>query len=345
MTGFDIGSRHVGDGSPCLIVAEVAQAHEGSLQIAHAYIDAIANAGADAVKFQCHIAEAESTPDEPWRVEPRFPQDRSRFDYWKRMEFTEVQWSDLYLHAKDRGLIFLCSPFSVEAVAVLDRMVPAWKIPSGELLNVRLLEAVRATGKPVILSTGMATRAEFVEALGHLIERVPVAALQCTSEYPTPPEHVGLHMFHRHGAYCIDLSDHSGTIYAGLAAVALDCDVLEVHVKLSPYDQGFDASSSITIDQLKQLVEGVRFIEKAKQPVDKDALAKELEPMRRLFLEKHKRKARAVPADPSDDAAHYLQNMCPRGVFGCIDTHAEGTDSTVIWHRRADGKREASFNA
>src|SRR5215212_6221219 len=90
----------------CLIIGEVAQAHDGSLGSAHAYIDAVANAGADAVKFQTHIAAAESTPGEPWRV--KFSrQDATRYDYWRRMEFSEEQWRGLAEHAQERGLIFL----------------------------------------------------------------------------------------------------------------------------------------------------------------------------------------------------------------------------------------------
>src|SRR5713226_3477140 len=104
----------------CLIVAEVAQAHDGSLGLAHAFIDAIADAGADAVKFQTHIAAAESTPAEPWRVKFSM-QDATRYEYWKRMEFTEEQWQGLRKHAEEKGLAFLSSPFSVEAVALLTR--------------------------------------------------------------------------------------------------------------------------------------------------------------------------------------------------------------------------------
>src|SRR5215813_7641486 len=112
----------------CLIIGEVAQAHDGSLGTAHAFIDAIANAGAHAVKFQTHIAAAESTSAEPWRV--KFSrQDETRYDYWKRMEFTEAQWTGLKAHADERGLLFLSSPFSVEAVDLLARVgVAAWKI-------------------------------------------------------------------------------------------------------------------------------------------------------------------------------------------------------------------------
>src|SRR5438132_6125934 len=133
---FRVGPRPVGAGHPCLIVGEIAQAHDGSLGVAHAFIDAIANAGADAVKFQTHIAAAESTPSEPWRV--KFStQDETRYDYWKRMEFTEPQWLGLKQHADERGLLFLSSPFSLEAVELLQRIgITSWKVASGELSNL-----------------------------------------------------------------------------------------------------------------------------------------------------------------------------------------------------------------
>src|SRR4030095_1630017 len=139
----------------CLIIGEVAQAHDGSLGMAHAYIDAVANAGADAVKFQTHIAAAESTPGEPWRV--KFSrQDTTRYDYWKRMEFSEEQWRGLADHANGRGLLFLSSGFSPEAVDLLERVgVPAWKVGSGEVSNPPLLAKMARTGKPVILSSGL----------------------------------------------------------------------------------------------------------------------------------------------------------------------------------------------
>src|SRR6476646_8035069 len=118
---LSIAGREVGPGCPALIIAEVAQAHDGSLGMAHAFIDAIANAGADAVKFQTHIAAAESTATEPWRI--RFsPQDSTRYEYWRRMEFSEAQWVGLKKHADDKGLLFLSSPFSVEAVHLLLRV-------------------------------------------------------------------------------------------------------------------------------------------------------------------------------------------------------------------------------
>src|SRR5262249_32831349 len=109
------------DSNQCLIVGEVAQAHDGSLGTAHAYIDAIARAGANAVKFQTHIAAAESTPGEPWRVKFSY-QDASRYEYWKRMEFSEEQWLGLKKHAEEQRLEFLSSPFSLQAAKMLHRI-------------------------------------------------------------------------------------------------------------------------------------------------------------------------------------------------------------------------------
>jgi N-acetylneuraminate synthase len=135
----------------CFVIGEVALTHDGSLGLAHAFIDAIAAAGADAVKFQTHIAAAESTPAEPFRV-PFSRQDASRYDYWKRMEFTEDQWRGLAAHALERGLVFLSSPFSLEAVDLLQRIgMPLWKIASGETSNALLLD--RATRAQLLLGT------------------------------------------------------------------------------------------------------------------------------------------------------------------------------------------------
>ncbi len=171
------------------IVGEVAQAHDGSLGMAHAFIDAIAKSGADAVKFQTHIAAAESTPAEPWRVKFSY-QDATRYDYWKRMEFTEAQWRELKQHADERNLLFLSSPFSLEAVDMLQRIgIPAWKVASGEISNVPMLEKMLATGLPIILSSGMSPFRE-LEARVRQVQEAgnDLAILQCTSMYPTPPE-------------------------------------------------------------------------------------------------------------------------------------------------------------
>jgi len=278
------GARATG----CLIVGEVAQTHDGSLGLAHAFVDAIANAGADAVKFQTHIAAAESTPGEPWRV--KFSrQDASRYDYWKRMEFTEAQWAGLKAHAEERGLLFLSSPFSSEAVALLERLgMEAWKVASGEVTNTVLLDEMLRSRKPVMFSSGMSTLAELDTAVAHVRKaNVPVAVMQCTSMYPCPPEKVGIDLLATYSERfeCpVGLLDHSGTIYPGLAAVTLGCDIIEIHVALTREMFGPDVPASITTTELRQLVEGVRFIEAMRGgDVDKDRMAAEMAPLRALF--------------------------------------------------------------
>jgi len=271
-----------------LIIGEVAQSHDGSLGMAHAFIDAIADSGAGAVKFQTHIAASESTPAEPWRV--KFSQqDATRYDYWKRMEFTEDQWAGLKKHSEQRGLMFLSSPFSLEAVELLRRVgVGAWKIASGEVTNGPLFERIAESRLPILLSTGMSTIEEIDRAVQMVkSQNLELTVLQCTSMYPTPAEKIGLNMIpiYRQRYDCkVGLSDHSGAIYAGLAAATLGSDVLEVHVALSREMFGPDVPVSLTPSELRQLVDGVGFIEKAlSNPVDKDQVAGDLFPMRQLF--------------------------------------------------------------
>ncbi len=272
-----------------VIVGEVGQAHDGSLGTAHAYIDAIADAGADAVKFQTHIAAAESRTDEPWRVRFSY-EDDTRYEYWQRMEFTPEAWAGLQRHAEERGLAFLSSPFSLEAVELLQHVgVAAWKVASGEVANPPLLDAVARTGQPVMLSSGMSGWAELDAAVERLRRggAGPLAVLQCTSAYPVAPERVGLNVLaelrSRYGC-ASGLSDHSGNIFASLAAVALGARVLEVHVALSRSLFGPDVAASVTHEELATLVRGVRTIEAALgSPVDKDAIAAEMAPMRSLF--------------------------------------------------------------
>jgi N-acetylneuraminate synthase len=287
-----------------LVIGEVGQAHDGSLGLAHRFIEVIARAGADAVKFQTHIAAAESTPSEPWRV--RFsPQDDTRYDYWRRMEFTEEQWRGLADHAHEAGLLFISSPFSCEAVELLDRVgLDVWKVASGEVTNGELLDAMRGE-RPVLLSSGMSTLAELDAAVDRVrAGGTEVAVLQCTSAYPTPAERVGIDALESYRARwgCpVGLSDHSGTIFPALAATTLGADVIEVHVTLSRDMFGPDVVASVTGDELAVLCDGVRFIRTMlDHPADKDEAADTLVEMRRLFT-------RSLVARHDLDAGHVLE--------------------------------------
>ena len=278
----------VGPGHPCFVIAEIGQAHDGSLGAAHAYVDAVAKTGAQAVKFQTHIADAESSHDEEFRVNG-FPQDSTRYDYWKRMEFTKPQWADLAEHAADKGLVFLSTPFSFEAVELLERLgVPAWKIGSGETGNLAMLEKIAKTQKPILLSSGMSFWKELDEAISVLSgHHGKVGVFQCTTSYPCPPEKLGLNVIREIGdryGCPTGLSDHSGTIYPSLAAVVLGANMIEAHVVLSRDSFGPDVTSSVTIEEFKVIVEGVRFTEKSLASIiDKDLEAEAMADLRQLF--------------------------------------------------------------
>ena len=285
---ISISGQSIGPSHPSFIVAEVAQAHDGSLGTAHAYIDAVAKTGANAIKFQTHIAVAESTPSEQFRI--KFSnQDATRYDYWKRMEFTADQWSGLSVHAAECGLVFLSTPFSFAAVDLLEGLkVPAWKVGSGEVNNLPMIERMAKTGLPVLLSSGMSPWEDVDQAVATVRNNgAEVAVFQCTTAYPCPAERVGLNVLDelRTRYHCpVGLSDHSGKIYASLAAATLGANLLEVHVVFSHECFGPDTPASLTTSELKQLVEGVRFIETAiSHPIDKQVQAGEMSELRTLF--------------------------------------------------------------
>ena len=269
-------------------IAEVGLAHEGSLGMAHAYIDAAADCGVKAVKFQTHIASEESTAQEQFRVRV-FPQDKTRYQYWERTGFEKSQWLELASHAKDRDLWFLSSPFSNLAVEWLSECgVPAWKVASGELTNFPMLHKMCDTGLPILVSSGMSSWKELTDSVDLIRSRnVGFAIFQCTTSYPCAPENWGLNVMQeiRERFRCpVGLSDHSGDIFAGLAAVAMGATMIEFHIAFSKQQFGPDAKASLTIEQARALVLGVAQIRKALgNPVNKDQQAAKLAPLHALF--------------------------------------------------------------
>ncbi|MDE6750377.1 MAG: N-acetylneuraminate synthase family protein [Lachnospiraceae bacterium] len=247
------------------IIAEVSQYNDGSLGQAHAFIDAVAKTGADAIKFQTHIAEEESTLNEPFRVKFSYC-DNTRYDYWKRMEFTQQQWKELCQHAIEKGLDFLSSPFSIKALEMLDQIgVPAWKFGSGEVFNDLLLKRAMQTGKPIILSTGLSTFQD-IDRQVHMINESgnPLIIMECTTAYPSRPDDIPIatipHLLKTYDCH-VGISDHSATVFPSLAAVALGADVVEVHVTMSREMFGPDVKASVTMDELREIVCGTDFIQ------------------------------------------------------------------------------------
>jgi len=246
------------------IIAEIGQAHEGSLGILHSYIDAVAQTGVDAVKFQMHIAEAESSEHEPFRVKFSL-EDKTRFDYWKRMSFSLEQWRGIKEHCDEVGLDFICSPFSNLAVDWLEEIgIKQYKIGSGEVNNFLILEKIAQTKKPLILSSGMSSFSELDKTVAFLKERnVIFSILQCTTAYPTQPEQYGLNVIQELKSrynVAVGFSDHSAKTETCIAATALGASILEFHIVFDRRMFGPDSKSSLTISETKEMVSAIRNI-------------------------------------------------------------------------------------
>lgn len=223
-----------------------------------------------------HIAHAESSAEEPFRVKFSY-KDKTRFDYWKRMEFTLEEWKELKAHCDELGIEFLSSPFSNAAVDLLEEVgVKRYKIGSGEVNNFLLLERITQTGKPVLLSSGLSSFEELDLTIDFLKPKCShLTIMQCTTAYPTTAKNWGLNTItelkERYGIP-VGFSDHSGDIFSCISATALGAAVLEFHVVFDKKMFGPDSKSSLTLDQIKQLVSGVQQVNKAQSsPVDKSS--------------------------------------------------------------------------
>jgi N,N'-diacetyllegionaminate synthase len=271
--------------SSVMIIAEVGSVHDGSFGNAKQLITAAADCGVDAVKFQTHISDAETLPDAPM---PPYFKGEPRFEYFNRTGFTLEQWQVLKDYCTHNGAVFLSSPFSEAAVDLLEQVgVEQYKIPSGEVTNLPLLEKIASLGKPIILSSGMSSWDELDRAVD-LIRKygAPLTILQCTSQYPCGYEQVGLNIMQemmRRYQFPVGLSDHTLTNYAAFAAVSLGARVIEKHFTFSRLMYGSDAKHSVEPDELKDLVMGIRAIETMlASPVNKDDLTPYRE-MKQIF--------------------------------------------------------------
>ncbi|MBE2255794.1 MAG: N-acetylneuraminate synthase family protein [Ignavibacteria bacterium] len=246
------------------IIAEIGQAHDGSLGIAHSFIDALKNTGVDAIKYQTHIASAESSEYEDFRVNFSY-EDKSRYDYWKRMEFTFDQWQELKSHCESLGFEFLSSPFSIAAFELLEKLkVKKYKIGSGEINNYLLLDKIFETGKEVIISTGLSDNSDLQKLFSRFNKfKNNISLLHCITAYPSPPESWNLRKIielKKLFDVKVGYSDHSGEIFSSLAAVALGAEIIEFHVTFDKKMFGPDSPASLTIQEVFTLVQGINKI-------------------------------------------------------------------------------------
>jgi len=266
MAEFEIGDRRIGEEYPPFVVAEAGINHEGDYNKAVQMVDAAVAARADCVKFQCHITEEEMVPTD---MKPGKISDERLWDIIKRCELTEDEERRIQAYCEEKGILYLCTPFSRAAADRLYKMgVLAFKIGSGECNNLPLIDHVAGMGKPVILSTGM----NDVESIRHSValfrkRNCPVMLMHCTSMYPTPYGKVRLGAIQelkREFALPVGLSDHSLGIYACLGAVALGACALEKHFTISRSWPGPDVPISIEPGELAEMVKGARAIWEAR---------------------------------------------------------------------------------
>jgi N-acetylneuraminate synthase len=263
----NIADRKIGPEHPPLVLVEVGINHEGDVVKARQLVDAAADAGAEVVKFQCHITDKEMIPTD---MTPGEISKERLWDIIKRCELTESEERQVQAHCVRRGVIYLSTPFSREAADRLDAMgVPAFKIGSGECNNLPLLEHIAAKGKPMILSTGMNDLASVQRSFAAIRRYdVPVALMHCTSMYPTPYEKVRLgavaDLASTFPGVPVGLSDHSMGIWTCLGAAALGASLLEKHFTISREWPGPDTGISIEPGELADLIAGSRAIWQAR---------------------------------------------------------------------------------
>lgn len=285
-----IDKRKVGNNYKPFIIAELGQSHGGKIKKIFRSIDLISKTGVDAIKFQTHIADQESTLDEPFRRNTNLKLNyKTRYDYWKSVEFSSVEWRKIKKYVEKKKLIFLTSVFSVKAVQMMKKIgVKTLKIGSGEFNSLDIIEEIIKSKLTIILSTGMSNQKEIDEMYRYLKrKKASFAFFQCTSNYPVKLKKVGINLIDefKERYHCpIGLSDHSGTIYPSIFAMSLNSNLIEVHVKVSKNDNGPDSSSSIQIKDLKTICD----INKAiyimrNNPVNKSNIGTDLKKMRKIF--------------------------------------------------------------
>ena len=275
MKNFKISKKSFNKNNP-LIIAEIGQAHEGSEGLAHSMIDVISEKECDAIKFQIHLADYESSLEDQFRINFSY-EDKSRYDYWKRIEFTELQWSRIINHCKRKNIIVGASVFSIQALKIaVKNKVDFLKIGSGDLLFDDLIESVSNLEFPVIISSGMANWNELDDISEKFIshkKKEIFSILHCTTEYPTKPERIGFNNV-KEIEDKLDvisgLSDHSGNYLTAFYALAKGCPILEVHVNFDRKMFGPDSTSSLSIDELGEVIKAKNYFKKLNLITDKN---------------------------------------------------------------------------
>lgn len=252
------------------IIAEAGVNHNGSFELACRLADAAKEAGADCVKYQTFKSEKlVSRNAQKAEYQKKTTGDSSQQDMLKKLELSYDSFIRLKEYCDKIGICFLSTPFDFDSIDFLDTLgMPFWKIPSGEVTNYPYLVALAKTGKPVVMSTGMCEMSEITDAIKVLKDNgtADIKLLHCNTEYPTPFEDVNLAAMNTvRKAFNVEVgySDHTKGIEVPIAAVALGATIIEKHFTLDRNMEGPDHKASLEPDELKQMVNSIRNIEKA----------------------------------------------------------------------------------
>ena len=268
---IEIENRHIGLGKPTYIIAEMSGNHNQDFEHAVKIIEAAKESGADAVKLQTYTPDTITIncDSDYFRIKGTIWEGKNLYELYGEA-YTPWEWQPkLKIIANDLGMDLFSTPFDHTAVDFLEKMdVPVYKVASFELVDIPLLRKIAQTGKPIIMSTGMATLAEIDEAVSAIRKAGgnQLALLKCTSAYPAPPEEMNLRTIpHLANAFGVaaGLSDHTLGIAVPVAAVALGACIVEKHLALSRSLPGPDSAFSLTPDEFKAMVEAIREAEKA----------------------------------------------------------------------------------
>jgi N-acetylneuraminate synthase len=263
----NIGSRFIGEDEPVYIIAEIGINHNGSLDLAKRLIDGAVSAGCDAVKFQKRTPEI-CVPKDQWDVIRETPWGRITYiEYRYKIEFGFEEFLEIDSYCKDKNIDWFASPWDIDSVDFLEKFKPIiYKIPSASVTDILLLERIKSTGRPVLLSTGMSTIEE-IETAVKLLGSENLMIAQATSNYPCSLEELNLNVIlnykERFPGIPVGYSGHETGLAPTLAAIALGASFVERHITLDRAMWGTDQAASVEIEGMRRLVKDIRDIEKA----------------------------------------------------------------------------------
>lgn len=266
---FNIGNKVIGDGNPTFIIAEAGVNHNGDINIAKQLVDKAVDSGVDAIKFQTFKTEKLVTgyADMADYQKSNIGHISSQFNMLKKLELSEESFIKIQEYCKYKGIMFLSTPFDFESADFLESIgILAFKISSGDLTNIPLLEHIAKFNKPIILSSGMSNLSEIEEALNAIYKlgNKEVAVLHCTSNYPAELRNVNLNAMNtvKNAFKVVDgYSDHTKGITVPIAAVAMGANIIEKHFTIDKNMQGPDHKASLNPIELKDMVQAIRDVE------------------------------------------------------------------------------------